>query len=658
MFSFCILALFFCGYRARAQNGLAYPPQYHHYEKEDGRVSVMDFLRGKANSLPETPGVYIMKNEAGEIIYVGKSKKLKNRVTSYFSSSPKSPKTARLVGLIRDFDYILCKTEIEALTLENVLIKKHSPKYNIKLKDAKSYPYIKVSADEYPRLTVTRERSSDRAKYYGPYQGTSGAYSALEAILKAFSLPDCKRVFPRDIGKERPCIYKEMGRCIAPCAGGVSRDDYLERVRHAEAVLSGNVRATVQSLKEKMAEAAENMEFERAALLRDSIFALEKLSEKQKVVADAKINRDVFALFTSDAIGALAVLSIRDGALVSKNEFILSGAASTGSEEAISLIADYYDGGAPVPREVMLAFDAEEDDVSLLTEYLTLVAGRKITVRLPERGSGRALCDMASENAAEAARKHRLDSEREDRSVRELAELLGLSSVPKRIEAYDVSNVGNESIVTSMVVWQDGKMKKSDYRSFKITTTGGADDYDSMKEAVSRRLAHIGDGSPSLSESPDLILLDGGRGHVGAILPLLEEMGIPVFGMVKDDYHKTRALTDSEREISIAHSTGVYSFIYGIQEEAHRFAYKGSQGGKVRSMTRSSLEKISGIGPKKAKILLGAKSLSEIRVSSAEALAKIPGISETIRTKTLERTIYAVFDKTLLHQTVQFAGTS
>ena len=263
----------------------------------------LERLRDKANSLPLSPGVYIMKNADGSVIYVGKSKKLKNRVTSYFSSNHHSYKTAKMVSLVEDFDYIVCKTEIEALTLENVLIKKHSPKYNIKLKDAKSYPYIKVTADEYPKLYVTRERRSDRASYYGPYQSSQGAHGALDAVMKIFSLPTCKRSFPKDIGRDRPCIYKDMGRCIAPCAGGVSAVEYRSLVRCAEAVLDGNVKKTLEMLSAEMAEAAENMEFERAAALRDSIRALEILSEKQKVVADAKVNRDVFSLYTSETEG-------------------------------------------------------------------------------------------------------------------------------------------------------------------------------------------------------------------------------------------------------------------------------------------------------------------------------------------------------------------
>lgn len=592
-------------------------------------MTVIERLRDKANSLPACPGVYIMKNADGEIIYVGKSKKLKNRVTSYFVGTPSAYKTAKMVSQVRDFDYIVCDTEIEALSLENTLIKKHSPKYNIKLKDAKSYPYIRVSRDEYPRFSVTRERTGDKSRFYGPYRGASDAYTALETVLKIFGLPTCKRVFPRDIGRERPCIYRDMGRCIAPCAGGVDREEYLRLVRCAEWVLDGNVKGTIESLTMEMEKASESMEFERAIMLRDSIRAIGRLSEKQKVVADVKVNRDVFALYTSEVEGVLAVLSIRDGALVKKNEFVLSLTELTSGEDALSLIADYYDTGGGIPREIMLDFDLSAEDIDLLSEYLSLLGGRKVTVRIPSRGDGRALCDMALENAKEVARQHRLDAEREDKSITRLAELLGLSEVPKRIEAYDISNIGDESITASMVVWTSGKMKKSDYRSFTIKTTAGRDDYASMREVLSRRLAHIGDGSPSLGERPDLILLDGGVGQVHAVAEVLSQMelDIPLFGMVKDDFHKTRAITDGQQEISIAREMGVYTIIYNIQEEAHRFAVKHTMGKKTKSLTRSTLENIEGIGPAKARALLASMPLGRIKTASVKELAAIKGIS-------------------------------
>ena len=606
-------------------------------------MTVKERLRDKAGSLPLTPGVYIMKNADGEVIYVGKSKKLKNRVTSYFVGTPSSLKTARMVSLVRDFDYIVCDTEIEALTLENVLIKKHSPRYNIKLKDAKSYPYIKVTGGDYPRLFVTRERRSDKSRYFGPYDSASDAYLALECVMRIFKLPSCKRRFPEDIGRGRPCIYKEIGRCVAPCVeNSISDSDYRALVKRAERVLDGDIKETVKALEYDMAEAAEACEFERAAALRDSILALKKLSEKQKVVADAKVNRDVFALYTDDAVGVLAILTVREGALVNKNEFVLSSAELTGREDAVSLIADYYEGRASIPKEIMLDFDISEDDLELLSEYISLLAHHRVNVRVPERGDGRALCDMALENAKEAAKQSKLEGEREDKSVKRLAELLGLDFAPKRIEAYDISNIGNENIVASMVVWQEGKLKKSDYRAFGIKSTDGQDDYGSMREALSRRLLHIGDGSPSLGERPDVILLDGGVGHVTAVSEVLRRLSldIPLYGMVKDDYHKTRAITDGKTEISIAREMNVYTFVYNLQEEAHRFALKHSSGAKRKTLNSSSLEKIEGIGPAKAKLLLSAMTLSRIKAATKEELASIKGISA----RDAER-VFAYFNK-------------
>ncbi len=598
-------------------------------------MTVIERLRDKANSLPAVAGVYIMKNADGDVIYVGKSKRLKNRVTSYFVGNTHNYKTSKMVSLVRDFDYIVCKTEIEALTLENVLIKKHSPKYNIKLKDAKSYPYIKVTNEDYPRLLVTRERKSDRGKYYGPYRSSADAHSALEAVMKIFTLPTCRRSFPRDIGRERPCIYRDMGRCCAPCvpssSGGVKKEEYVSLVKCAEWVLDGNVKSTREKLVSEMQSASENMQFERAATIRDSIFALERLAEKQKVVADSKVNRDIFAVYTSETEGVLAMLCVRGGALVNKNEFILSLSELAGSDDAISLIAGYYDTAGNIPKEVMLDFALTDGDIQLLSEYLSIVAEHKVSVKIPERGDGRALCDMAKKNAEEMARQYRLEGEREDKNLKRLTELLGLHEMPKRIEAYDISNIGNENITASMVVYKDGKLKKSDYRIFTVKTTLGADDYGSMREVLSRRFAHMGDGTQSLGECPDLILLDGGVGHVNTVRALMEEKGIdiPLFGMVKDDFHKTRAITDGSAEISIAKEQGVYAFVYKIQEEAHRFAVKSSSGAKRKSLTTSSLEKIKGIGKKKAKLLLCEMPLARIRRAEREELEKIKGISKT-----------------------------
>ena len=594
-------------------------------------MTVLEKLREKAASLPAGPGVYIMKNADGNIIYVGKSKKLKNRVSSYFAKNHESPKTARLVSLIRDFDYIVCKTEIEALTLENVLIKKHSPKYNIKLKDAKSYPYIKVTGGDFPKLIVTRDRKSDGGRYFGPYSGTSVAYAALDVITKTFAIPTCKRSFPEDFGKERPCIYKDMGRCIAPCTGKVAAEDYRRLIKSAERVLAGEIKEAVGDLTEAMTRYAEDEEFEKAASLRDRIYALRGLSEKQKVVADEKINRDVFALFSSPTEAVMATLTVRGGALVGKNEFMLEGNTDPTPADCISLIADYYEEKGIIPKEVYLDFEPEEEDRELLSDYLSMLSSRRVEVKIPARGDGKALCLMARANAEEMARQYRLEGQREDKSLRRLSVLLGLDKPPRRIEAYDISNLGAEHLTAGMIVCLDGKFARSDYRTFRIRTVSGTtDDYASMRETLSRRLEHLEDKDGSFANLPDLILLDGGKGHVSVVRELLREKGIelPVFGMVKDDYHKTRALCTETEEISIAREHEVYSLIYRIQEEVHRYTVGRMESAKRKTLKTSVLTRIPGIGPAKAKKLLAAfGGMGALRKATEEQIAMVQGIS-------------------------------
>jgi excinuclease ABC subunit C len=419
-----------------------------------------------------------------------------------------------------------------------------------------------------------------------------------------------------------------MGRCIAPCTGSVSADEYGVLVSHAESILNGGIRETCDKLTREMEQLSENLEFERAATVRDSINALNKLMEKQKVVADAKISRDVFGIYTEDGLGVLSLLSVRGGALLSKSDFALTGADEVTGEALASLIAAHYDGGADLPREIMLAFDIDEENLSLLSDYLTIVRGLRVAVKIPERGDGRALCDMAKKNAEEALRQMKLSGEREDKNLKRITELLSLEAPPKRIEAYDISNIGDESIVASMVVYEGGGLKKSDYRLFTIKSTAGADDYGSMREALTRRISHIGDGTPSLGERPDLILVDGGDAHVGVAKEVLSAASedIPVFGMVKDDYHKTRALTDGGREISIAKEFDVYAFVYNLQEETHRFAIKASSKQKRKTLTHSVLERIEGIGPRKARALLSAYPLGKIKSATVDELCAVRGI--------------------------------
>ncbi|MEE0970702.1 MAG: excinuclease ABC subunit UvrC [Clostridia bacterium] len=589
-------------------------------------------LLSKANSLPLTPGVYIMKDRDGKVIYVGKSRKLKNRVSQYFQNSDKNLKTMKMVSLVHDFDYYLCDTEIEALTLENRMIKQYSPKYNIKLKDSKSYPYIKVTSGEYPKIVYTRKRSADKgARYFGPYSGTGTVFSIINLLQKSLGIPSCKRSFPEDIGKERPCLYYQMGQCLGVCTGKVTREEYDAAVKCAVNILRGNTSAAKKELEEQMMRYAEEEKYEVAARLRDAIMALESLSQKQKVVAAPDADKDVFALYSDDNCSVISVFNIREGAVTDKTEFYFGADRIADESTMPSFIGDYYLKREYIPREVLLDFKIETEDEEILVEYLSKMAGRRVELRTPERGDMRTLCRMVYANAKDKAKLYKLNVQREEDTLVTLASMLGLEVLPERIEAYDISNLASEHKTCGMVVMINGKFRRSDYRSFTIKTVENIDDYGSMKEALQRRLSHLSDESGSFSERPDLILLDGGKGHVSTVSALMEQMGIdiPVFGMVKDDFHKTRALCDSEREISIAREQAVFSLVYRLQEEVHRYSVSRMEGAKRKTLTTSSLEKINGIGSAKAKALLTYfGGLKGVREASEEALSEVPGIGK------------------------------
>ena len=588
-------------------------------------------LLEKANGLPLRPGVYIMKNAQGNVIYVGKSRKLKNRVSQYFQNSEKNAKTAGMVRAVKDFDYYVCDTEIEALSLENTLIKQYNPKYNIRLKDAKSYPYIKITDELYPRLVMTRTRV-ESGKYFGPYSGTSTVFSVINGLSTILALPTCKRSFPRDIGKERPCLYYQMNRCCGVCTGKVDPEEYLERIKHAADILRGNTARVKRELTEQMYEHAENERYELAAKCRDTVAALDRLGQKQKVVAPGDTEHDIIGLYSDDVCSCVSVFFIRDGAVSDKQEFVFGAERILDEQNITSFICELYQIREYIPKSILLSFALEDDEVATLSEYLSLRAGRKVTVRTPERGDNKTLCEMVRDNAAERAKSYRNEAEKDEKVLLRLAELLALECYPERIEAYDISNLGHEHITAGMIVTEGTKFKKSDYRSFKIgSVKEGTDDYQSMREALSRRLAHLDDESGSFSQLPDLILLDGGRGHVSVVRELLNEMNIdiPVFGMVKDDYHKTRALCTDVEEISIAHENALFVFIYKIQEEVHRFTVSKMDSAKRKTLTTSSLTKIEGIGDAKAKILLKAfGGIGRIKTATQEELAAVKGIGE------------------------------
>ncbi len=588
-------------------------------------------LLEKANTLPPTPGVYIMRDRAGRVIYVGKSRKLKSRVSQYFQNNEKNIKTARMVSLVADFDYYLCDNEMEALSLENVLIKQHTPKYNIRLKDAKSYPYIKLTAEEYPRIVFTRRREGDKAKYFGPYSGVSTAYALIELLRRVLRLPSCSRRFPRDIGKERPCIYYQMNRCCGVCTGNVSPEELQATMRYAADILSGKRSEVEKALEEEMLRFADEERYEAAARCRDTIAALSAIGEKQKVVASPDAEQDIVALYSDDFCSCVSVFYIRGGVLQDKADFLYGADSILEPEDMSTFLCEHYRTREYIPPQVLLAFSIGDEDCAMLSDYLTQRAGHKITVREPVRGTLHTLCEMVQKNAAEQAKRYKLDTSKTEGTLSRLSELLRLETYPERIEAYDISNLGHEHLTAGMIVCVDGKFAKSDYRTFRIrTVTDGTDDYASMREALSRRLEHLKDGSGAFSKLPDLILLDGGRGHVSTVREVLSErqLEIPVFGMVKDDYHKTRALCTEHEEISIAREQDIYSLIYRIQEEVHRYTVGRMDSAKRKTLRTSVLTRIAGIGDAKAKKLLAAfGGMGALRKASLEELAAVSGIS-------------------------------
>ncbi|MBQ8310601.1 MAG: excinuclease ABC subunit UvrC [Clostridia bacterium] len=595
-------------------------------QSEETRQRLLD----KANGLPLSSGVYIMRDRTGKVIYVGKSRKLKSRVSQYFQNSEKNIKTARMVAAVQDFDYYLCDNEMEALSLENTLIKQYTPKYNIRLKDAKSYPYIKLTAEEYPRLVFTRRRDADRGKYFGPYSGVSIAYSLIDLLSRTLRLPTCKRQFPRDIGKGRPCINYQIGRCAGLCTGRVTHEEYAESIRYAADVLDGREKDVRRELEKRMYAYAEEERYEAAARCRDTIEALGRIGQKQKVVADPDTEQDVIALYSDDFCSCVSVFYVRDGVLQDKEDHLYGADSILETEDMTTFLCEHYRTREYIPSQVLLAFPMEDEDVEMLTAYLSERVGHRVYIRTPERGKLRTLCEMVEKNAAEKAKLYRADTDRTEGTLARLAGLLMLESYPERIEAYDISNLGTEHLTAGMIVCEGGKFNKAEYRSFRIRSVDGTDDYASMHEALSRRLDHLSDADGSFSRLPDLILLDGGRGHVSTVKALMQERGldVPVFGMVKDDFHKTRALCTESEEISIAREQDIFSLIYRIQEEVHRFTVGKMTAAKRKTVRTSSLTKIPGIGDAKAKKLLAAfGGLAALKRASRDEIAAVKGIS-------------------------------
>lgn len=596
----------------------------------------LEYLRKKSSNLPKTPGIYMMKDKNGKIIYVGKSRSLKDRVSQYFHlSSDANIKTKRMVSMVDDFETVVCDTEIEALTLENVKIKQFSPKYNILLKDSKSYPYIKLTMnDKYPRISMTRKRVSDGAKYYGPYSGASVVYGVIGTLERSLGIPTCKRSFPRDIGKERPCIYKQIGRCVAPCDNTITQEDYYTLMQCAANVLRGNVRDAIESLTGQMYDFAENEKFEDAARCRDCIEALKKLRASQKVVGAPDDEYDIIAVYTDNLTTCISVFYIRSG-IISNSDNYLFGAyeiSTTDDYEFMSqFIVDLYSKREYIPSEILLGFNMLTDELELLQSYIKNISKRAIKIRIPQKGDSKKLCDMVAKNAEEQAKQYKNKLEQDNKILVKLSQILSIDTIPNRIEAYDISNLGNEHITAGMIVYEDGKLLKSDYRVFKMKNQSGADDYSSMREVLKRRIEHLSDTNGSFSKLPDLILLDGGMTHVGVAKEVFNEMGIdiPVFGMVKDEHHKTRTLVTENEEISIAKEQAVFVFVYKLQEEVHRFTVSKMDSAKRKTLKHSTLENINGIGSKKARTLLSHfKTLKALKEASIDEILEVKGISK------------------------------
>ena len=581
-------------------------------------------LREKANKLPLLPGVYIMKDESGAVIYVGKAKALKNRVVSYFRGEH-LPKVAAMVSHAADFDVIVAASEFEALVLENSLIKRHQPHYNILLRDDKTYPFLRLDErEEYPAFTIVNRTGEDGARYFGPYGGRHVSRGILEALAKALKLPACTRKFPRDIGKERPCLNWHMGTCEGWCRGEPGQCEYRERIAQAARLLQGGAREILRDLEAEMLRASEELRFEKAAELRDRMLAVKELSNRQTVIQAAHADTDVIG-FCRGAKTAFVVLHYTEGNLTGKDLELMPEPLEEDGAAVSALVRQYYSLRGAWPRLVLLP--AEIEDREVLGEFLTQMAGHKVELATPQRGLKRELLEAAERNAREESIRAQSESERRNKTLEWFRKMLGLEEKLRRIEAYDISNTGSFGIVASMTVFEDGKPSKKNYRKFRMQSVTGPDDYASMFEAVSRRIARFVEKDERFMPLPDVMLIDGGEGQVKAAVAALAERGflhIPVYGMVKDDRHRTRALVTAEgREIGIQANPAVFALVGNIQEETHRFAIEYHR--KLREKTiRSELEDIPGVGPARRKALMGAfRTVKAIREATEEQLAAV-----------------------------------
>ena len=587
-------------------------------------------LYEKAKMLPLLPGVYIIRDKRDEIIYIGKAKRLRTRVSQYFREGvPHDAKVTQMIEHAFAFDVIVCQSEFEALVLEASQIKAHTPKYNILLKDDKGYSYVKITKGEYPRISAALQKDDDEADYIGPFTSSFAVRQMVETAQDSFLLPRCNRRFPEDIGKGRPCLNAHIGKCMALCSGKISKEVYGEAVKGAIQLIRHGKKDILTALRRRMEEAAERLDFEQAALLRDQIAAVEKVSAGQKVVVDETVEMDVMAFAASGSSSCAAILRYRRGRLADKREFVFKGSTDL---EALreEFLPRYYLYGGEIPRRI--AVDALPEAAEALEQLLGETRGAKVQLYVPQRGDVAQLVTMAYTNAVERLARESGRTDRGQRLLDETAALLGLEKPPHIIESYDISNWGEGTSVCGMVVFQDGRPLKSGYRRFKMRTVFGTDDFASMAEALSRRAGEYEKGAAGqFSVLPDLILLDGGKGQVSAVKSALAGTAlaaVPLFGMVKDDHHRTRAIVTAEGgEIAVSMHRGVFTFLSNIQEEVHRFSIEYQRASQKKKSYASSLTAIPGVGPATAKALLTHfKTVGAVRQASAEELEQAKGV--------------------------------
>lgn len=594
----------------------------------------MKILRKKAMSLPLLPGVYIMKNADGKIIYIGKAKALKNRVSQYFGSQNRHPvKVRKMVENVDRFDYIVTGSEFEALVLECSLIKQHSPKYNILLKDDKGYSYIRISEGEYRKISAVFNKKDDGSEYIGPYLSSYSVRQSVDAANKIFKLPQCNKVFPRDFGKSRPCLNYYISQCCGLCTGKIKKSDYDEAVDGAIAFLKGDSRDIIADLRAKMEKAAEELDFEQAAKLRDRINSIERIKEKQKVVYKSVEEQDVFATADIDGSVCLAVLRFSNGRLFDSEHFFFDDPGDKKGMRS-DFITSYYSMRDNIPKRVTV--DGEVADRELLEQWLSEKKGKKVTVFVPARGEQLEIVNMCRKNAEEKLAIKKGRTGREIAVLDELKDLLGLKKTPEYIESYDISHTAGQDSVAGMIVFKGGKPYRKAYKRFSIKSFDGNDDYRAMNEVLTRRFSEYEkskDSTEGFGKLPDLILLDGGVGQVHAVEPVLREFGlkIPLFGMVKDNRHRTRAISGDGGEIAITSKRQVFTLVSEIQNEVHRFSVAYHHQKHAKRGLSLSLTEIEGVGEKRASALLKYfKTMTAIKNAEVDELSKAPGITSAV----------------------------